>query len=55
MSNKCNSGASAGDILTIMFIGLKITDQIDWPWTLVLSPIWIGVLISFIIISFVKK
>jgi len=24
--------------LTILFIGLKLTDQIDWSWWLVLAP-----------------
>jgi hypothetical protein len=27
-------------MLTILFIGLKLTNQIDWSWILVLSPIW---------------
>jgi hypothetical protein len=28
-------------LLTIVFIVLKLTGQIDWSWTWVLSPIWI--------------
>ena len=27
-------------LLTILFIGLKLTDNIDWSWWLVFSPIW---------------
>jgi hypothetical protein len=27
--------------LTILFIGLKLTGHVDWPWWWVLSPIWI--------------
>ena len=27
--------------LTILFIGLKLTEHIDWPWLWVLSPLWI--------------
>jgi hypothetical protein len=28
-------------LLTILFIGLKLTGYIDWSWWWVLSPIWI--------------
>ena len=28
-------------LLTILFIGLKLTDFIDWSWWWVLSPAWI--------------
>lgn len=27
--------------LTLLFIGLKLTDYIDWSWVWVLSPLWI--------------
>lgn len=27
-------------LLTILFIGLKLTGHIDWSWWLVLAPIW---------------
>lgn len=29
-------------LLTVLFIGLKITDNIDWSWFWVLSPLWIS-------------
>lgn len=29
-------------LLTILFIGLKLTGYIDWPWILVLAPMWFG-------------
>lgn len=38
--------------LTLLFIGLKLTNYIIWSWWLVLSPIWIplaAVLIGFAI------
>jgi len=28
-------------LLTVLFIGLKLTGHIDWSWWWVLSPIWI--------------
>jgi hypothetical protein len=34
-------------LLTVLFIGLKLTDYVAWSWILVLSPllIWIGYII----------
>jgi hypothetical protein len=35
--------------LTLLFIGLKLTNYIDWSWWLVLSPFWGGIV--FIVIA----
>lgn len=43
MSNSNNgNGGGVGffGLLTIVFITCKIMGFIDWPWWLVLSPIW---------------
>lgn len=50
------SGSSGGGIgffglLTIVFIVLKLIGKIDWPWWLVLSPLWIYAIIAAIIIA----
>lgn len=37
-------------LLTILFIGLKLTGYIDWSWWWVLSPIWIPFAIAGIVI-----
>jgi hypothetical protein len=37
--------------LTILFIGLKLTGHITWPWVWVLSPLWISLLIGLSILS----
>lgn len=29
------------DVLLTIFVVLKMTDLIDWSWTIVLTPIWI--------------
>lgn len=29
-------------LLTILFVGLKLTHYIDWSWWWVFSPIWIS-------------
>lgn len=41
MSNgKSSGGIGFFGMLTIVFIALKLAGFIDWPWLLVLSPIW---------------
>ena len=44
------NGISALDLLTIVFIVLKLTHIIDWSWWLVLSPIWVMILLVIILI-----
>lgn len=36
-------------LLTILFIGLKLTGYIAWSWWWVLSPIWISVLLMALV------
>lgn len=36
-------------LLAILFIGLKLTGNIDWSWWWVLAPIWIAAIIAFLI------
>jgi hypothetical protein len=36
-------------LLTVLFIVLKLANYIAWSWLWVLSPLWIGLLISLII------
>ena len=38
-------------LLTLLFIGLKLTGQITWSWILVLSPIWIPISIALLVLS----
>ena len=42
-------------LLTVLFIGLKLTGHVDWSWWWVLSPIWISLLIgiTFMLIALV--
>lgn len=35
-------------LLTILFIGLKLTGYITWSWWWVLSPIWIPFVIAIL-------
>jgi predicted tellurium resistance membrane protein TerC len=53
MSNKkettTNGGVGFFGLLTILFIGLKLTGHITWSWWWVLSPLWIPAAIVFAI------
>ena len=40
-------------LLTILFIYLKLTHQIDWSWIWILSPLWIGFGITIFILLIV--
>ena len=60
-SNSSNSGIGFVGLLTILFVGLKLTGYIHWSWLWVLSPIWIMALvlvivfIAVLILTLVKK
>jgi len=34
-----------------LFIGLKLTGKITWPWVWVLSPLWISALLAVAILG----
>lgn len=38
------------EVLTIVFIVLKLGNVITWSWAIVLSPLWIGLLIYLIVV-----
>lgn len=38
---KQSGGIGFGGLLTVLFIGLKLTDVIDWSWWWVLAPLWL--------------
>lgn len=37
-------------LLTVLFIGLKLTNHINWSWVWVLAPFWITVIVVFVLI-----
>jgi len=49
-SSSSSGGISFTGALTVLFIGLKLTHVISWPWLWVLSPIWISLLIGIAIL-----
>ena len=45
MENTKSSGLSLTMVLFIVFLVLKLTNNIDWSWWWVTSPLWIGLAI----------
>jgi len=59
-TTKSSSGIGFTGMLTILFIGLKLTGYINWSWWLVLFPLWIGLalvigILLIVIIGFIIK
>lgn len=50
-SNSSASGDGIGffGLLTILFIALKLTGQIDWSWLWVLAPLWGPVVVVILV------
>lgn len=45
-----SSGLGLASVLTIIFVVLKLVGVINWSWWWVLSPAWISIGLSLIII-----
>lgn len=41
---------SFASLLTVLFIALKLTGYITWPWLYVLAPLWVGLLVGIIFV-----
>jgi hypothetical protein len=50
-SSSSSGGVGFSGLLTIVFIALKLTGNITWPWIWVLSPLWISFLLVVAILS----
>ena len=54
-SNKTKTTITIGptflELLTIIFIVLKLQHKIDWSWVWVLAPIWIPIALLFIVFA----
>ena len=55
MTTKTSSSGGLGftGTLTILFIGLKLCNVINWSWWWVLSPIWISLSLVLFILAIV--
>jgi len=47
-----SGGVSFAGLLFLLFLGLKLTNQIDWSWWWVTSPLWgpIAIVLGFALI-----
>ena len=52
MGTKSNEGLGIAEILTLIFVILKLTGAIKWSWVWVLSPIWITLALIVVLILF---
>lgn len=43
-------GTNLCTLLGVLFIGLRLAGIIDWPWWVVLAPIWAPILFSVVFI-----
>ena len=48
-SSSSSSGIGFSGFLTLLFIGLKLTGYVDWPWIWVLAPFWIVLSIKLVV------
>lgn len=53
MNIDINIGGGFTGLLTILFIGLKLTHYINWSWWWVLSPLWIVALFWILVLIIV--
>ncbi len=51
MTQNKNRGVSFLGLLTLLFIGLKLSDHIDWSWWWVLSPLYIPISVSLFLLG----
>ena len=49
-NNARSGGIGFFGLLGIVFITLKLCGVIDWEWWLVLAPIWVPVLVVFVVV-----
>lgn len=50
-SSTSSGGIGFTGLLTVLFVGLKLTNVIAWSWWWVLSPIWISFLLFALILA----
>ena len=49
--NRDTGGVSFLGLLTLLFIGLKLTGYITWSWIWVLAPLWMPIIIALVFLS----
>lgn len=52
-SSSSSSGIGFPGLLTVLFVGLKLTGHITWSWVWVFSPLWISLLIGLTVLAII--
>ncbi len=52
-SSESTGGIGFVGLLTILFIALKLTGQVNWSWWWVLSPVWITIVLVILIFGLI--
>lgn len=47
--NTASGSIGFGSLLTILFIALKLLGVINWSWWWVLAPIWLPIVVFFVV------
>lgn len=48
-STESRGGIGFVGALTLLFIGLKLTGHIAWPWLWVLAPLWVPLAVVIVL------
>ena len=48
-SNSASGGITFFGLLAIVFITLKLTGVVTWPWVWVLAPLWMPIVVVLVI------
>jgi hypothetical protein len=51
MAERSSNGIGFGTVLFLVFLVLKLTDNIDWSWWWVTSPLWIPLTLGVVIMG----
>ena len=52
-SSSSSSGIGVLGMLGILFVGLKLTGYISWPWWLITLPFWGGLVVVLLVLLIV--
>lgn len=52
-STTITGGLGLCQLLTVLFVALKLCDKIDWSWWWVLSPLWLPWALAFVVMGII--
>jgi len=53
--NNISGGVDFASLLTVLFVGLKLTGYITWNWWWVLSPLWLTCIVVMVVMSIITS